>query len=102
MGKNRDAATDNSNPKPRTFIDILLGIGVSAVFYIMIWGAFAAGLGIILHLLVSLLLVGALMSAFWLFKNEHRAAAVTILVILFAPILMAVVFGALGLLLFPS
>jgi nitrate reductase NapE component len=103
LKKYQDAADyDNSEPKPRTFLDILLGMGISAVFYVMIWGAFAAGLGLILHLLISLLLVGALMLVVWLFKSERRAAAITMLVMLFVPMLAVVIVGSFALFFFPS
>lgn len=103
MKNNRDKTDQNdSKSKPHILVDILLGAGISIVFYLIIWWAFANGLGLLLHLLVSLVLVGALMLAVYFFKSERKGAAVTIVVMLFAPILVLVVVGALGLLFLPA
>lgn len=76
--------------KPNVILDILIGIGISALTYALIW--YFVTLSAIVGVLFILVINGFLVVKF--FRMAHEAAAITILVSITPAVLLLLLFGA--------
>lgn len=92
----------NDLKKPNTWLDILMGLGISAAAYALIWFASTRRIPVIAVALICLALLavfGFLTVKF--FRKAHTAAAVTMIILISPGVFALLLFGACSLMFAP-
>jgi len=92
----------NNTKKPDTLLDILIGVTISVIAYLIVWFVSFGRIHITYFALIDFLVVAiAVFLIVKFYRIEHRAAATTMLVLMSPIVLVMLIMGSCGLLILP-